>query len=98
MTLAPSEAGISIHISTERPDTLDLIRRNIEMLELDLLQHGFEDLDFAFGSDTSADQSQQADDSGDDPERTSEKPHETLQLNLTQNAPPHLSDRLDIRV
>lgn len=49
LTMTPSEAGMTVSIIAERPETLDLMRRNIELLASDLTEQGFENLMFDFG-------------------------------------------------
>ncbi|MEM9708752.1 MAG: flagellar hook-length control protein FliK [Pseudomonadota bacterium] len=54
LTMAPSDYGMSVTILAERPETLDLIRRHIDLLSRDLQGQGFGKLDFSFagsGSD-----------------------------------------------
>lgn len=49
LTMTPSEAGMAVTIMAERPETLELMRRNIELLARDLSSQGFENLSFSFG-------------------------------------------------
>ncbi|MEM8801820.1 MAG: flagellar hook-length control protein FliK [Pseudomonadota bacterium] len=49
IAMTQMEAGVAVQISAERPETLDLLRRNIDMLERDLREQGFENLSFSFG-------------------------------------------------
>ena len=49
LSLTPSDANITVHISAERPETADLIRRNIDLLSASLKQEGFTNLEFSFG-------------------------------------------------
>jgi len=48
LALSPSDVGLVVQIAAERPETLDLIRRNIDLLEADLREQGFEGLAFEF--------------------------------------------------
>lgn len=59
--LQPTEAGVQVLIQTERPETLELLRKNIALLSRDLADLGFEDLSFQF--------SQQQNPSSQAPER-----------------------------
>lgn len=54
LTMTPTEAGLSIQIAAERPEILDLMRRHIDLFELDLGEQGFTDLSFSFGQEDSA--------------------------------------------
>lgn len=49
LTMSPSEAGMTVSIVAERMETLELLRRNIDLLAQDLTDQGFENLQFDFG-------------------------------------------------
>ena len=48
LRLHPSEAGLSVTITAERAETLDLMRRNIDILEREFLEIGYEGAQFDF--------------------------------------------------
>jgi hypothetical protein len=48
LRLHPSEAGLSVTITADRPETLDLMRRNIDILAREFLEIGFEGAKFDF--------------------------------------------------
>jgi hypothetical protein len=48
LRLHPSEAGLSVTITAERPETLDLLRRNIDLLARDFREIGYEGTQFEF--------------------------------------------------
>lgn len=52
MTLHPVEHGITVTVQAERPETLDLMRRNIEMLARDFRALGYADVSFSFGAES----------------------------------------------
>ncbi len=54
MTLHATEGGMTVQLAIERPETLDLLRRNIDLLANDLRQAGYERLSFAFAGDQRA--------------------------------------------
>ncbi|MCB2128860.1 MAG: flagellar hook-length control protein FliK [Rhodobacteraceae bacterium] len=54
MSFSTQDGGLAVTIQADRPDTLDLMRRNIESLAADFRDLGFQDLSFAFGRDQSA--------------------------------------------
>lgn len=58
LTLSTSDAGLVLTVSAERPETLDLMRRNIDQLARDFREIGFSDLSFSF---TQQDRRPQAD-------------------------------------
>lgn len=49
MSMAMSENGITVSIMTERPETLQLLRRNIDLLWQDFRDIGFANINFSFG-------------------------------------------------
>lgn len=48
MNISAVEAGITVTIVTERPETLDLMRRNIDQLVREFQAIGYSDINFAF--------------------------------------------------
>ncbi|MEO0915585.1 MAG: flagellar hook-length control protein FliK [Pseudomonadota bacterium] len=53
LAMSPGDVGITVQVNADRPETLDLLRRNIDALEQELKENGFTDMSFSFGSDTS---------------------------------------------
>jgi len=49
LTMTPQEAGLTIAIQAERPETLDLLRRHIDILARELADQGFTSVSFDFG-------------------------------------------------
>ncbi|MEZ5777384.1 MAG: flagellar hook-length control protein FliK [Paracoccaceae bacterium] len=49
LSLTPGDGSMVLVLHAERPDTLDLLRRNIESLAQDFRDLGFHDLTFSFG-------------------------------------------------
>lgn len=64
MVMATSETGITVTITADRGDTLDLMRRNIDDLGKSLNDLGFEDVSFAF--DQQQHPTEQQEQTGDD--------------------------------
>lgn len=52
MTLHPAEHGITVAVQAERAETLDLMRRNIELLARDFRELGYADVSFSFGAES----------------------------------------------
>lgn len=52
LTLTTTEAGITVAIIAERPETTDLMRRNLEHLAREFYDLGHENLTFSFGEQT----------------------------------------------
>ena len=57
MTLSTSDTGVTVMITSERPETLDLMRRHIDQLAQELLRLGYENTAFQFGADNSDERS-----------------------------------------
>ncbi len=54
MTLVPSDGGMTVQLTVERPETLELLRRHIDLLASDLRQAGYDRLSFGFAADQQA--------------------------------------------
>ena len=97
LTMTPSEAGVSVQVTAERPETLELLRRHIDMLAADLGDRGFSNLDFSFGTGGSA--REDAFDASDGvPSATEQAPSEGLQVDVSEQAAPATEGTLDIRL
>lgn len=60
MALSTSDNGLTLVISAERPETMDLIRRNIDDLAAEFRGLGFESLDFSFSDQAGEENSRQS--------------------------------------
>lgn len=99
MVLSTTDTGVNVSIVAERPETLDLMRRNIEQLVGEFRELGYEDIKFVFSgtnSETGHDQSGSA--KPPDPGNKTEVKHETV--DTSSSKPIHaVSDRaLDLRL
>lgn len=52
MVLSTSETGVSVSITTERPETMDLMRRHIDQLAAEFRRLGYDDVGFDFSGGT----------------------------------------------
>ncbi|WP_444430081.1 flagellar hook-length control protein FliK [Rhodobacter capsulatus] len=52
MTLTSSDGAITVAVQAERPETLDLMRRNIDSLARDFRDMGYSNIGFDFGQQT----------------------------------------------
>ncbi|WP_306154736.1 flagellar hook-length control protein FliK, partial [Roseovarius sp. MMSF_3281] len=94
INLSPGEAGLTVQIMADRPETLDLMRRHIDLLAQDFQSIGFEASSFAF------EQSHDDTPKGGGP-RDIPHPRDTGQDSPQTPAPPQvtvLADRVDIRL
>ncbi len=96
LRLHPSEGGLSVTITADRPETLDLMRRNIDLLAREFLEIGYEgaQFDFAQGG-PSADADPGAPDLAPAPTLAAPPPDTARP---SQAALLMLGDRLDIRL
>lgn len=97
LSLTPSEAGLTITVLADRPETLDLIRRNIDVFAQDLRQQGHQNLSFQFGQQDR--NRQNWNEPNDHPEKT--EILSTEQRPYAQRAIPSLATingRLDLRI
>ncbi len=51
VTMSPGEHGLVVQLVAERPETLDLLRRHIDLLQADLRDAGYSGLEFSFGQE-----------------------------------------------
>ncbi len=98
LTMVAAEAGLNIQVTAERPETLDLIRRHIDMFESDLRDQGFDGMSFSFageGSDTSDGRNRD----GVPEDRIGTRPGNDKSTVAVVGAPsPHANGKLDIRI
>lgn len=66
MTLHPSDGGMQVALMADRPETIDLLRRNIEMLANEFRELGYTSISFSFsGSDSGRDGHLESEDKAD---------------------------------
>ncbi|MFY0620340.1 MAG: flagellar hook-length control protein FliK [Pelagimonas sp.] len=90
LQMAPSEHGMVVTIQADRPETLDLMRRNIDQLAQDLAAAGYEGAEFSFGDDG------QGSASGGQGQTTKAEP--VIEEQDAEPRPQTTTDGLDIRV
>ena len=96
LRLHPSEAGLSVTITADRPETLDLMRRNIDLLAREFLEIGYQDTQFDF-----AQGGQDADNENAAAAAATASALTATPPDTAQTAPAArltMSDRLDIRL
>lgn len=96
LRMTTDERSITLFLSAERPETLDLLRRNIETLAQEFRALGYENVNFSFDS---------SDQSGADAEAESSQSGDTQMLAqelVPEETAPHVrglgNGRLDIRL
>lgn len=87
-----SESGLTVHITADRPETLDLMRRHIDQLARDLAEAGYEGAEFSFAEGSSDQDGRSAPRSGG----PAADPAETPTAHDPAQAP--VADGLDLRV
>ena len=93
LSLSHSESGLSVSVLAERPETLELLRRNIDVLAREFLDIGYQSAEFSFGdgnSDAQHDVPAALSATGLPPEDEGDTAYPSATL--------HLGDRLDIRL
>jgi hypothetical protein len=55
LSVSPSDAGLTVNVLAERPETLDLMRRHIHVLEQEFQALGYEGVAFSFDDGRQAD-------------------------------------------
>jgi flagellar hook-length control protein FliK len=97
LALTPGETNIVVHISVERPETLELIRRNIDVFSQSLKQEGFANPDFSF--EQSGNGFASSDEETDSNQKTFDGPHpkDAQRVDLPRRA-TGAHGQLDIRL
>lgn len=99
MTLSAAEGGITVLIQAERPETLDLMRRNIEALEAAIGDLGYDDVAFSFGdAGGQTDDSKSEDQSNSAPAITVTREEPAPAMQPTASAAVGSVVSLDVRV
>lgn len=99
IVMSPSDAGMTVNILADRPETLELMRRNIDDLGRSMSELGYEDINFSFGQDGTSDEA-----SDDDPDRPDRHLIDIDLPNETQNPKTPLTalaiapDGIDMRL
>ena len=81
------DGHVTAHLSPDRPEVLDLLRRYADSLTSDLLAQGFDSAQMTFGQGGDADQNPAIDSTLED------NAFDTVEIGLTP-----ISDRLDMRL
>lgn len=99
ISLTPADGGMSVSIVADRPETLDLLRRHVDVLAQDLRDIGYGSAEFSFAAD---DQGQGS--SGRAPAEAVQGPLGDIPQSEPESAPPDgasgldLSGHMDIRI
>lgn len=91
MQMMPTDGGMTVHITADRPETLDLMRRHIDQLARDLADAGYESASFSFGEGGEGGQESSA-----RHDRPDKAPHDDTPAAKPRNAAA-ASDGLDLR-
>ena len=95
LAMTSTETGMTVLVTAERAETLELIRRNIDLFAADLTEQGFEDLSFAFGREDSSEQQDGSDEHGS---RDTETHTHSFLVERHASEQPPLDGRLDMRL
>ncbi|MEH6836893.1 MULTISPECIES: flagellar hook-length control protein FliK [Falsihalocynthiibacter] len=98
LTFSPTEGGMVVSVLAERPETLDLMRRNINSLAQEFLGMGYDQISFNFNQ-SGSEQQQNGQSSPDQPHVP---PSEFQPIGTPESGPIAIdltqSDRVDIRI
>lgn len=100
ISLSSAETGIVVSIVAERPETLDLMRRNAMQLAAEFSDIGYESVQFDFGqsrSDQGASNDGRSQTSPTDPAGSVGDTEQVLQI-AASSPPVVMTDRVDIRL
>lgn len=100
LLMSPSEGGISVAIMAERGETLDLMRRHINLLENEFREMGYDDVKFSFGpssQDTAQHQNSGQKSDGGSRELSTSEVGEAHHSEHTHPLEKPSNDRLDLR-
>lgn len=97
MVLSTSDGGVAVSITTERPETLDLMRRHADQLSAELRRMGYESIGFDFNGSSAKGFGRQSHDNSSD---GSAEPRimETETVRPGRPAQTAVSGGLDLRV
>ena len=71
MTFQSDSTSMNVVLQVERPETLELMRRHIELLAQDMKELGYEDVSFSFQQQNNTASSEQQQENADEPDTTS---------------------------
>jgi flagellar hook-length control protein FliK len=98
LAMSATESGLVVNVAAERPETLDLLRRQITLLDQELQALGYEDVSFSFDSNprsgTQADQEDVEPASGFEPQQHGSTVTQNDAPNITHPAQSGLDLRL----
>ena len=102
ISMTSNDGRMSVSVIADRPETLDLMRRHIDVLAQEFLDIGYGQADFAFGQNSPQSGADSApytpDDSSQIPGPASDAAPETPPLANIINATGLITDRVDIRL
>ncbi len=98
MSLSSTDAGVSVLIHADRPETLDLMRRNIGDLESEFADMGYGDVDFAFSGGDSAHDQRSDHPQAHDTSTHADAPVVGTASNVAEDTPLSPETSMDIRI
>ena len=78
MTLSATDGAMTLVVTAERHDTLDLLRRNIDQLAQDFRDLGYDSLEFSFGQESPRQQAREIPDLQDGQSESASAVHMTI--------------------
>ncbi len=102
--ISHGDAGLTVSIIAERPETLDIMRKHIQQLQQDLAENGFEHAQFEFTSNDGSDPSSASSDQSENGSKQADTgmgatDSENSSASIPQATAPKMPDSgLDIRI
>ena len=98
ITLTPGDGGMVVSVSAERPETLDLMRRHIDVLDQEFRDLGYSGTGFSFAQEEGGGRRAETNKTGDTSPRIDEHLDAGAAHSPSQDALGATTDRLDIRL
>ncbi len=98
ISLSSTDGTVTVTVITERPETLDLMRRNIGTLAQEFQEIGYQQAQFAFGGGHSAPSGEQGPGNRDSGQDQGAMPDQMQERPQPATTAPLISDRLDLRL
>ncbi|HEY9038388.1 MAG TPA: flagellar hook-length control protein FliK [Roseovarius sp.] len=95
--LSPGDGGMVVSVSAERPETLDMMRRHIDVLDQEFRDLGYGATDFTFSKEESETRHAEAEKSADR-SRSDDDLNSGIEHSASRSASVVITDRLDIRL
>lgn len=98
LIMQSSEAGLQITVQSERQDTLDLLRKNVDQLRQEMGEAGFDDVSFSFGDQTGRESQETDEPEGGQVPAAGDDPHQPPETHVAGPVPVEPGHQLNLRL